>query len=251
MKKQANKPEIKEVTTEPTTESTALTPISEQDIAALERMALEANRPWFPIGTTGLKFNGLEGFWHTKDENDLLGAEMIVDWSGCWHGWTKVVREKAADYQIVRFAQPAPTDPNESDPDVVKDKNAKPLWGFAVYMPMKSLDGTRYTYLASGSTAPKVIRRLTGYCAYEWRTNPASRDRLPVIELGSERYKSGHGNWCYAPILKVVGWQLINGSSEPKPAPRLAKPAEEVPAAKPTTKRARISIGEFDNESSL
>jgi hypothetical protein len=233
--------------------STALTHISQQQIAALDEFAagadvIKAERP-MAIGIPLLKLNRGSGLWnHGQAEVQVeKDSRWIANPLVCGHGWINWPRVgtpnagKKNGEQMVGIGKPMPdmmTLPHFTDGDWTKQIAI----GFACLTGVDKGLGVMFKSNAGGGVerGEELILKIR----QQWTNERGKPDPqiCPVVTLSSDWYMNkSTGTKVYKPVFTIVGWQGLGAASEPAAAanPAPAQEAEPQPQPGVNTRRSR------------
>jgi hypothetical protein len=244
----------------------------DEELTLWQRFAEEGNTKHLPRGSEMLKFNGQEGIWCTPKsdpDSDLRGMELVADIRNLHHGWTRFEGNRVADSRIVRApGRPARrAELGDTDKEMwelgLDGKTPKDPWNFAHYLPMFGREqGELYIYITSSSTGGREIKNLAAVYINKVREK-GNPDRLPIVKLNREKFKSRFGSRLFVPILDTVGWRIIKPDfeaiAEPPERRKIEAPRKGEPQKAATAKakepakhaRQRDPDDDFDDEISL
>jgi hypothetical protein len=195
----------------------------DDELTRWTQFATEGSQQHLPRNSEMLKFNGQTGEWvlpKSDPDGDLRGMELIADVRNIHHGWTKFDGNRVEDQRIVKApGRPARrSELGDTDKELwelgLDGKTPKDPWNFAHYLPMFGREqGEMYVYITSSSTGGREIKNLAAVYINKVREK-GNPDRLPIVKLNREKFKSRFGSRLFAPILDVIGWRIVTANVE-------------------------------------
>jgi hypothetical protein len=222
--------------------SKELIPIEE--VGQWEDFASQGNFRHLPSYAEVLRFNGLTGCWWTRDEPDedqTNQLKLIADIGNVYHGYSKFEGRRIVDHHIVKAPAKAPSRKELGDLDEAQwprnaEGEAKDPLSYAMYLPLttEGCDAV-FIFITSSMSGIRAVRDLAGDYALKLRENQKT-ERLPLVNLSKDRFKSKFGGKLFAPVFEILSWReierddggMIANLPTPKALPA-GKKAEPIP----------------------
>ena len=158
-----------------------------------------------------LRFN--KGDWLAGQDQDEMeeGTRLVANVPELLVGWVKWVDSKPEEQIMGRvadgFKPPKRSELGDQDEEEWgTDDQGRPRdpWQLTNYLILKDEDGDQlYTLAGSSKGMLGAIGKVSGEYGKRYRQKP---DEIPIIELGTDKYKHKVHSWVKVPVLKVVGW---------------------------------------------
>jgi hypothetical protein len=189
------------------------------------KAAIDGMRASF-LGTL-LRFK--KGAWiYGEDKRELAaGTEVVALMNEVRRGYVKWTDKKAVAHVVGKicdgFVPPQRDTLGDTDqarwPIGLSGTREDP-WVFAMYLPMKSLDGDDiYTFATSSDGGIQAVYKLIERYAWLGRKHPGE---YPVVALNAETYDHPRFGPVHKPKFEIVGWtgrpeiELTNDGAEPR-----------------------------------
>lgn len=161
-----------------------------------------------------------------EDETEIpLGTKVAAVIPSLHNGWLKWGGGKPVAYEmgevIKGFKAPlrdALGDNEKATWEVDKDGIRRDPWQQNCLLIMIGEDETIYTFSTVSDGGRRAIGELTAEYVKHAHERPS---QVPIISLGTDRYKHDQYGWVDFPVFKVVGWQeqapfiaVLNGKGD-------------------------------------
>jgi hypothetical protein len=223
----------------------------DDELSLWHQFTSDGNTQHLPRGAEQLKLNGQSGRWvlpKTDPDTDLTGMELVADCRNIHHGWTRFEGNRVTDARIVKAPGRPARRAELGDEDKTKwelgldGKTRKDPWSFGHYLPLVGREqGETYIYITSSTSGGREIKNLAA-CYVAKVQEKGNPDRLPIVKLDKERFKSRFGSRLFAPVLTIVAWRVVGDSLEPADTKKItARPAKD-------RKRQPAKVGDADDD---
>ena len=147
-----------------------------------------------------------------EDEDVSLGSRVALNVMEAEWGWLYWHDKRPEERRMLKVASGQAISARS---DLGKDDKAmwptgddgKPQdpWQKTIEIPGREIDGERREFNLSGSSAgfEGAVKKLFKQFAEESRSNPG---KVPIVELGNDKYKHKVYDWVKVPVLSIVEW---------------------------------------------